>query len=326
MGDRMRVQAALLFAVCMLLEVSLLSGMAQEAEANDISALADRAHATLKRGITFFHSISIEGGYVYHYTLDLKEKWGEGRTDDRTIEVQPPGTPAVGQSFLRAYRTFGDSSFLKAAEEAGAALIRGQNDLGGWDHKIYFDGPKSKVVSFDDNQTQGAILFLMALDREVDSPALSAAVEKALQMMIAAQMDHGGWPHQYPKQWNYHDFATFNDGGINDCISVMMDAHRRYGKVEYLESLNKAGWFMILSQIPPPQPGWAQQYNQYLQPAWARSFEPPAVCSLVTIRNIRTLIDLHLYTGDQTSERQMGPLCRNRNGEAALLRSWQDAS
>ena len=66
----------------------------------------------------------------------------------------------------------------------------------------------------------------------------------------------------------------------------------------YLESLQKAGWFMIMSQLPPPQPGWAQQYNQYLQPAWARSFEPPAVCSLVTIRNIHTLIELYTYTND----------------------------
>jgi len=301
----MRIQVGFLALGLTLLQGPMLSGASQQEPANGFRSLENNARMALKRGIDFYHSIAIEGGYVYHYTLDLKEKWGEGRTDDRTIEVQPPGTPAVGQSFLRAYRVVGDETFLKAAEEAGDALIRGQNDLGGWGHKIYFDGPRSKVVSFDDDQTQSAIRFLMELDQELDNPALSTAIEKALKMMMAAQMDHGGWPHQYPRQWNYHDFATFNDGGINDCISVMQDAHRHYGRAEYMESLQKAGWFLIMSQLPPPQPGWAQQYNQYLQPAWARAFEPPAVCSLVTIRNIQTLIDLYLYTAE---ERYLEPI------------------
>lgn len=260
--------------------------------------LVSEARLTLKKGIRYFHSIAIHGGYVYNYTLDMKEKWGEGRTDDETIEVQPPGTPAVGMSFLRAYKIVKDPEFLQAAEDAADALIEGQNDLGGWGHKIYFNRPQSKRVSFDDNQTQSAIRFLMALDQEIQKPALSTAVKKALQMMLQSQLENGGWPHMYPAQGSYHDFATFNDNGINDCISVMIDAHRYYGKEEYLRSLKKVGWFMIISQLPPPQPGWAQQYNRYLQPAWARAFEPPSVCPSATLRNVNTLMDLFLYTNN----------------------------
>jgi hypothetical protein len=85
----------------------------------------------------------------------------------------------------------------------------------------------------------------------------------------------------------------------------MIDAHKYFGKPEYLDRINRTGWFLILSQLPPPQPGWAQQYNAHLQPAWARSFEPPAVCPLVTIRTINSLIDLYLYTGH---ERYMEPI------------------
>jgi len=33
-----------------------------------------------------------------------------------------------------------------------------------------------------------------------------------------------------------------------------------------------------------------------LQPAWARSFEPPSVCPLETQHNINSLIDIYLYT------------------------------
>src|SRR5680860_1335391 len=70
----------------------------------DLSILAKEAGQSLEKGIAFIQTLAIEGGYVYHYTLDGKEKWGEGKTDDRTVEVQPPGTPAVGMSFLKAYR------------------------------------------------------------------------------------------------------------------------------------------------------------------------------------------------------------------------------
>lgn len=263
----------------------------------EFKKLVSDAEVCLEKGIVYMQTLAIEGGYVYHYTLDGKEKWGEGKTDDRTIEVQPPGTPAVGMSFLAAYRVTGNNDFLKAAEAAADALIKGQNELGGWEHKIYFDRPLGKKVSFDDNQTQSAISFLMALDQETEKPELTTAVEKALKMMFASQLDNGGWPHQYPWQGNYHDFATFNDQGINDCIRVMIEADSYYDNPEIRKSLNKVGRFMMISQLPPPQPGWAQQYNEYLQPAWARTFEPPAVCPSASVHNINSLIDLYEHTG-----------------------------
>lgn len=263
----------------------------------DYSDLAKKTEKSLEKGILFMHSLAIEGGYVYHYTLDGKEKWGEGKTDDRTIEVQPPGTPAVGMSLLRAYKVTNNQDFLKAAEDAANALILGQNELGGWDHKIYFDRPKGNKVSFDDNQTQSAISFLMALDQEIDKPSLTVAVNLALEMMLNSQLDNGGWPHKYPWQGNYHDYATFNDHGINDCIRVMIEADAYYQKETYFQSLQKVGRFMMISQLPPPQPGWAQQYNEFLQPAWARTFEPPSVCPAASVHNINSLIDLFVHTG-----------------------------
>jgi hypothetical protein len=114
--------------------------------------------------------------------------------------------------------------------------------------------------------------------------------------MVNSQLENGGWPHEYPKQGNYHDFATFNDQGINDCIRVMIEADTYYGNRAFAESLRKVGRFLMISQLPPPQPGWAQQYNEFLQPAWARSFEPPSVCPAATVHNINSLIDLYLHT------------------------------
>ncbi len=260
----------------------------------------EKAEQALKKGIEFYHSIAINGGYVYSYSVDMKEKWGEGRTDNWTIEVQEPGTPAVGMSFLQAYLATKDSVYLTYAEEAALALVKGQNKFGGWNHKIHFANPEEdQVVSFDDNQTQGAIRFLMAFDQLKENNAVKGGIEKALSMMLKSQLPLGGWPHKYPKQNNYHDYATFNDGGINDCIKVMIDAYNYYRMPEYLASIKKAARYIDISQLPPPQPAWGMQYNQFLQPVWARTFEPPCVSPIVTIRNINSLLNIYLVVQDE---------------------------
>ncbi|XOV91382.1 MAG: pectate lyase [Bacteroidota bacterium] len=278
--------------------ILLLSLIFYNAEASDLSK---KAESSLKKGVSFFFSINAHGGYVYNVTPDLKLRWGEGPKDEHTIEVQPPGTPAVGLSFLKAYQVTGDKKALEAAKAAAYALIEGQNSNGGWEHTINFNDLSNQTVSFDDDQTQTAVSFLMALDQEIDDPKLDVAVEMALKMMVTTQLDNGGWPHKWPEQGNYHDYATFNDEGINDCLRVMMEAYQYYGNNEAVEkSLRKAARFMMISQLPPPQPGWAQQYNEYLQPAWARTFEPASLCPSVTIKNINSLIDLFLVLDQET--------------------------
>ncbi len=264
--------------------------------------LREQAEAALRRGAEHFAALNVQGGYGYFATPDLSQRWGESPLGADEVEVQPPGTPAVGQSFLRIYLATGDEAALANAQAAAEALIRGQNRHGGWGHTIDFADLEDENVSFDDNQSQAAISFLMALDRAIDEPRLTAAVMRALDMMIATQLPNGGWPHMYPERGNYHDYATFNDGGINDCIRVMLEAHAQYEerRSEVRQSLRRAARFILIAQLPPPQPGWAQQYNEYLQPAWARAFEPPSVSPAVTVRNIQTLIDLHLALGDGT--------------------------
>jgi len=292
-GERRVMRFLAKVAIWFTLLTSLCSG--------DVT-LKETAETSLREGVRFFHSISIHGGYLYHVTPDLQRRWGEQTVDnDHTIEVQPPGTPAVGMSFLLAFAATADEKALRAARDAGSALIRGQNKHGGWNHTINFRKLDDETISFDDNQTQSAVRFLMALDQTTEDPEVSTATQRALKMMVETQLDSGGWPHKYPKQGNYHDFATYNDGGINDCVGVMMDAHRRYPNNKAIEkSLRKAARFIVISQLPPPQPGWAQQYNEFLQPAWARTFEPPAVCPSVSVKNINTLIDLYVALGKKT--------------------------
>ena len=266
---------------------------------------------TMEKATAFIRSISTKGGYVAVYSEDQKKRYGEGFYElalPTEIFTQYPGTPAMGETFLRAYKATGDEEYLSAAYEAGKALAWGQRAEGGWDHLVDVShfyahskniARKSGNCTFDDNITQGVLSYLMDLDQFIDESWLTETIELGLKFMQTSQAANGAWPQWYPSIGSYHDYWTFNDDALSNSIRVMMKAHSQYKKPEYLESVKRAGDFVIMSQIEAPQAGWAQQYDHNLNPGWARRFEPPGVCSSVTGSTIKLLADIYLYTKDE---------------------------
>ncbi|MCD6304361.1 MAG: hypothetical protein J7M21_05295 [Planctomycetes bacterium] len=263
----------------------------------------------MRRAADFFASTSVHGGYAGIYSLDLRHRWGESlyeRAGKNQIWIQPPGTPSVGETFLRCWRATGQRRYFLLARRAAWALAWAQRAAGGWDHLADLSAvrddadhpvPRKGPCTLDDRISQGALDFLMSFDQVAEEPWLGESVRLGLKYMLAAQRPNGGWPQWYPLRGGYHDYYTFNDGTINDCINVMLRAWRLYGRKDLLESALRGGQFIILSQLPDPQAGWAQQYDRDLKPAKARSFEPAGACSAVTSRNIRTLVTLYRLTG-----------------------------
>jgi hypothetical protein len=214
-------------------------------------------------------------------------------------------------------------------------------------------GRRRTVSTFDDNNSQHAIRLLMRVDTALDGkdPKVRRAVEYALQKLLESQYPNGAWPQRwdgkprdpaqypvlkarYPESWprtfpgvNYQGFYTFNDNAIRDVILVMLEAHRTYGKKEYLDAAKRGGDFIILAQMPEPQPGWAQQYNLQMEPAWARKFEPASVTGGETAGIIRTLIDLWVYTGDEKYMKPIQPavewLKRSRLPDGSWARFYE---
>ena len=317
----------------------LLAVLAVAARAAEPGLPAD-ALAAMKRATACFTStVATQGGYLWRYSKDLTKREGEGKATATQVWVQPPGTPAVGLAYVRAYRATGDEQFLDAAVAAAHALCFGQLWSGGWQYRIDFANagprrhayrhqprPKSKKIRthsvLDDNTTQAALRLLMTVDGLVKDAKVHEAARYGLDALLKAQFPKGGWPqvfgqpppeqrtttyvriepdgtrttHKRPtRYWHYY---TFNDNAINDCIAVCLQAHEHYKEERFLDAVRKAGDFIVLSQLEPPQAGWAQQYTPELKPEWARRFEPPAVCGAVTARNIRTLIEIWLAAGD----------------------------
>jgi len=285
----------------------------------------------------FFSEVSVHGGYVYHYSPDLKTRWGEGLAGPEQIWVQPPATPTVGMAYLTAFHATQDPLFLQAAEAAGQALLYGQLRSGGWRNMVDFQprarqsadyrngqgNPRgSNASSLDDGQTQTVLRFLMQLDQALEfrQPAIHEAVEYASQAVLAAQFQSGGFPQvftgpvpvvppctaNYPgydwktegKIKNYWEMYTLNDNHCGYLAELLREGYRIYADERYRHALEKLGDFLISSQMPQPQPGWAQQYNFAMQPIWARKFEPPGIAGRETEEAVETLLLIHSVTGD----------------------------
>ena len=184
-------------------------------------------------------------------------------------------------------------------------------------------GNRRNRTTLDDNNTQSALQLLMRVDKvqDFEDEEIHAAVQFGLDALLKAQYPNGAWPQRfeafpdpekfpvkkarYPKTWSrtypntrYLDYYTFNDNAIADVIETMVEAYDVYGDDRYLDAAKRGGDFIILAQMPEPQPVWAQQYNLDMEPTWARRFEPPSVTGGESFGVLQVLLDLYLATGE----------------------------
>ncbi|MBI2685759.1 MAG: hypothetical protein HYX27_05550 [Acidobacteria bacterium] len=193
-------------------------------------------------------------------------------------------------------------------------------------------GQKTPPTTLDDNVSQEMVRLLMRVDRELkfrDAPIHEAALY-ALDTMLTVQYPNGAWPQRfsappdgsrfpvkkasYPESWsrkwpgeNYKEHYTFNDNSIADMIDMYLEAGRIYGDKRFTAAAEKGGGFILLAQMPEPQPAWAQQYDAEMHPAWARLFEPPSVTGGESQGIMQILMVLYRETGERKYLDAVGP-------------------
>lgn len=180
---------------------------------------AEVRQALLRAARFFGEQVAVDGGYVWHVSLDFQERWGESKAAPRQNWVQPPGTPSVGQAFLQAFELTGETYCLEAARRAAHSLAWGQLSSGGWHYSINFDpqaaqgfhyrrdleagtteaGKKQRTSTFDDDTSQSALCFLMEFDRATNfaDETVHRAARFALDAFLKVQRPNGGWPQRF---------------------------------------------------------------------------------------------------------------------------------
>ena len=139
--------------------------------------------------------------------------------------------------------------------------------------------------------------------------------------LLKAQFENGAFPQvwtgpvskqavmkaSYPEyDWrtegrvkDYWTQYTLNDGLAGTVTQTLLVAADVYQDPKYKAALTKLGDFLLLAQMPEPQPAWSQQYSYDMHPIWARKFEPPAITGGESQDVLETLLKIYRATGDK---------------------------
>lgn len=198
------------------------------------------------------------------------------------------------------------------------------------------EGPAKRkaknISSLDDDKTQSAIRFLATYDSatQFSDEKVHEATLYALDSIVKQQFPNGGFgqvfehpPDQakyaitsarYPESWSrqhvgsdYWWCFTLNDNNLARVIDTLLLAAEIYQQPLYRQVALKTADFLLLAQMPEPQPAWAQQYSFDMEPVWARKFEPPAISGGESQEVISTLMNVYEITADP---RYLAPIPR----------------
>ena len=226
------------------------------------------------------------------------------------------------QQFLRAAHGAGDALRRGQMRSGGwqAMIEFDPQRRKRWAYRVDAPKPEAKdQSSLDDDKTQSALRFVMQLDQALrfEDEAVHEMAMYALHALLTdGQFESGGFPQiwterqgkkthpraaSYPAAWprkysghnEYWYQATLNDNLAPDVIKTLLLAEQIYGDARYRRAATRLADFLLLAQMPDPQPAWAQQYNDKMQPIWARKFEPPAVTGGESQGVIATLMDFY---------------------------------
>ena len=139
--------------------------------------------------------------------------------------------------------------------------------------------------TYDDNTTQSALMFLMRFIEVSNDTSkhteIRSAIDYGLEKLMEAQYPNGGWPQRYDgsardldnfpiikasipekyqREYEKSDYKvryTLNDNTQRDAIRTMVMAWKQFGDMRYCNAALRGGDFLLLAQLPEPQPVWA---------------------------------------------------------------------
>ncbi len=181
--------------------------------------------------------------------------------------------------------------------------------------------------TLDDDVTQSATRLLLRVDHALglQDAEIHDAATFAVKALMGAQYPNGAWsasfdtfpaspaptdqfpvkaasyPADWPRTWpkDFTGCYVLNDNLHATALRTLYLASVLHQNQDALAAAKRAGDFLLLAQMPDPQPAWAQQYDADMHPVWSRAFEPSSVCGRESQAVMWVLLRLASTTGDK---------------------------
>ena len=202
------------------------------------------------------------------------------------------------------------------SEEAKAiaeSVILYQSPQGGWPKSTNLaQRPKSpedipapgrgRANSFDNDATTVPLRFLAKIAQLTGEAKYRESFLRGLDYMLAAQYPNGGWPQFWPLRKGYYSRITYNDEAMISVMEVIDEVAKGTAPYDFVDEQRRQkatkaialGIDCILkTQIrhEGKLTAWCAQHDENtLEPAWARSYEPPSCSGGESVGIVRFLM------------------------------------
>jgi hypothetical protein len=257
------------------------------------------------------------GGWEVIYTLPNlfgSEAQGRGlvKYPEHISNDKSHLTALVAARLLYAWQIMGDYRFYDLAKRSCDFFIAAQNKQGYWTNGYIMtvNGVKQShhgSFKFQDSVQSHPIFLLGYFYRISGEKKYLDAAKRAGELYIKYQNPDGSWSHHGDPKRKIGATARglpqggeINDLTANDAIDVMVFMYHLTGEGKYIKAIKRLGEWLIKAELKGTKVrGWAQQYNNKLEPTDARHFEPPAMSLLGTREAIRAMVELYRLSGDR---------------------------
>lgn len=213
--------------------------------------------------------------------------------------------------------------FSDEAREVAEKVLRYQSRAGGWPKNTDFLAPataqtissigeSSRANTIDNDATTRPLRFLALVASATNDEKYRRAFVRGLNYLLAAQYKNGGWPQFYPlRPDGYFSRITYKDDAMMNVMFLLRDVAAGGEPYVFVDDARRAragdaverGIDCILNTQLKQEgelTAWAAQYDEAtLEPAWARTYEPPSLSGNESVAIVRFLMELETPTPEQ---------------------------
>ena len=206
-------------------------------------------------------------------------------------------------TYFRAYEILGDRKYLEAGLARADVIKKNQWPKGHWQWGDFGED----FVRIQDGYNDWPFWIMLYAHKVSGEKTYLESARRCCDILLTIQRPTGGWPDQ----WTFSGRGTphtgvrhgtsFNDGGTNAPLKMMVMMYHITGDTRYVAKLDKLGPFIAKSNLGKGRVvGWSEQYLDDGRPTRARRYEIELPYPRALTRAVGPmLIWLYLMTGDE---------------------------